>query len=160
MKKRIAFFLALLLLVSCAVPAFAAGGGIETLKINPYGGAEASVDTVRWFASGGNRFLFLPADAALAAAKVYYSASDTVRIDNVPVASGGFAESFTPGSHTLSCGGQEIAARVILYTSSFADGTDHFICKCVLGPKSETAQLDALAQSVRDMGAARIVQTS
>lgn len=113
MKKRIAFFLALLLLVSCAVPAFAAGGGIETLKINPYGGAEASVDTVRWFVSGGNRFLFLPADTALADAKVYYSASDTVRIDNVPVASGGFAESFTPGSHTLSCGGQTYPLTVM-----------------------------------------------
>ena len=64
------------------------------------------------------------------------------------------------GELTLLCGGKEIAARVILYTSVFADGTENFICKCVLAPAAETAQLDALASGVYDMGAARIVQTS
>ena len=64
------------------------------------------------------------------------------------------------GELTLTCGGQEIAARVILYVSAFADGTENFICKCVLAPAGETAQLDALAAGVYDMGAARIVQAS
>ena len=64
------------------------------------------------------------------------------------------------GELTLFCGAQTIAARVILYTSAFSDGTENMICKCVLAPAGETAQLDALAQAVRDMGAARIVQVS
>lgn len=64
------------------------------------------------------------------------------------------------GRVTLSCSGKPIAARVILYTSSFDDGTVNYICKCVLGPAGETAQLDALAAGVTDMGAARIVQLS
>ena len=49
---------------------------------------------------------------------------------------------------------------MILYTSAFPDGTENFICKCVLAPAGETAQLDALAAGVYDMGAARIVQAS
>ena len=113
MKKSIAFCVALLLLISCAIPAFAAGNGIETLKINPYGGEEASVDTVKWFASSGKYFLFLPADTVLAAAKVYYTASDVVSIDNVPISSGGSAAAFTPGAHTLLCGGQSYALTVM-----------------------------------------------
>ena len=60
----------------------------------------------------------------------------------------------------LSVGTQQIVARVILYTSAFPDGTENFICKCVLAPAGATAQLDALAAAVRDMGAARIVQVS
>ena len=59
----------------------------------------------------------------------------------------------------LFCSTQEIAARVILYSSAFADGTENFICRCVLAPASGTAQLDALAAGVTDMGAARIVET-
>ena len=62
------------------------------------------------------------------------------------------------GELKLTCGAREIAARVILYTSAFADGTENFICKYVLAPAGETAQLDALAAGVYDMGAARIVQ--
>ncbi|MBR3096032.1 MAG: hypothetical protein IKH12_10625, partial [Clostridia bacterium] len=61
MKKSISVFLALLLLAFCAVPAFAAGEGVAALKINPYGGDEADIDTVKWFASSGKYFLFLPA---------------------------------------------------------------------------------------------------
>ena len=64
------------------------------------------------------------------------------------------------GEVTLDCAGQQIAARVLLYTSAFADGTTEYICKCVLAPAGETAQLDALAAGVTDMGAARIVQLS
>ena len=63
------------------------------------------------------------------------------------------------GEVTLDCGARQIAARVLLYTSAFPDGTENFICKCVFAPAAETAQLDALAAGVYDMGAARIVQT-
>lgn len=62
------------------------------------------------------------------------------------------------GEVSLSGGGHSAVARVILYTSTFPDGTENFICKCVLAPTAETAE--ALAHLVRDMGAARIVQVS
>ena len=62
------------------------------------------------------------------------------------------------GEERLAVAAQEIAARVILYTSTYADGTENYICKCVLAPAENTAQLDALAVAVRDMGAARLVE--
>ena len=62
------------------------------------------------------------------------------------------------GDIRLTGAGQTYAARVLLYTSVYADGTENYICKCVLAPAGETAQLDALAAGVRDVGAARIVQ--
>ena len=58
---------------------------------------------------------------------------------------------------SLSGNGRSALARIVLYASSFADGTENIICKCVFAPTAEAA--DALAQTVRDMGAARIVQT-
>ena len=85
MKKSISVFLALLLLAFCAVPAFAAGEGITALQINPYGGDESDIDTVKWFASSGKYFLFLPADTDLSAAKVYFTASGDVTLDGAPV---------------------------------------------------------------------------
>ena len=64
------------------------------------------------------------------------------------------------GTVTLSCPAGQIAARAILFTSSFDDGTVNYICKCVFAPAGNTAQLDALAAGVYDLGAARIVQLS
>ena len=104
MKKSISVFLALLLLAFCAVPAFAAGEGVAALKINPYGGDEADIDTVKWFASSGKYFLFLPADTDLSAAKVYFTASDDVTLDGAPLVSGESAAAFTEGEHMLACG--------------------------------------------------------
>ena len=117
MKKSISIFLALLLLAFCAVPAFATGEGVTALKINPYGGDEADIDTVSWFASSGKYFLFLPADTDLTAAKVYFTASGDVTLDGAPVASGSSAAGFTPGSHTLSCSGK-IYPLVVMQSAS------------------------------------------
>ena len=79
--------------------------------------------------------------------------------DDLTLFSGGeTAGRIAAGEVRLSVGAQEIAARVILYTSVYADGTQNFICKCVLAPAEDTAQLDALAAAVRDVGAARIVE--
>ena len=113
MKKSICFFLALLLLSFCAVPAFAADGEITALKINPYGGDEAAVDTISWFVSSGKYYLFLPADTDLTAAKVYFSASDDVTLDGAPVASGDSAAAFTAGAHTLICGDRSYSLTVM-----------------------------------------------
>lgn len=114
MKKSLCIFLALFLLAFCAVPAFAAGEGIAALQINPYGGDEAAIDTVNWFASSGKYFMFLPADADLSVAKVYYSASDDVTLDGVPVVSGESAAAFTAGEHTLVCGERSYPLTVML----------------------------------------------
>lgn len=62
------------------------------------------------------------------------------------------------GEITLQSGARSAVARVILFSSSFADGTESILAKCVLAPSAEEA--DALAQSVRDMGAARVVLVS
>ena len=62
------------------------------------------------------------------------------------------------GEITLRSGERSAVARVILFSSVFADGTESFLCKCVMAPTPEEA--DALASSVRDMGAARVVLVS
>ena len=101
MKKCIFLLLTLLLLVSLCVAAYAVGG-IDVLKINPYGEEEAAIDTVSWYVSSGKYFMFLPADADLTAAKVYFTASGDVTVDGTPIASGDSAAVFTAGTHTLA----------------------------------------------------------
>ncbi|MBR6313341.1 MAG: CotH kinase family protein [Clostridia bacterium] len=103
MKKSIFLLLTALLLFSLCAGAYAAGG-IDVLKINPYGEDEAAIDTVSWYVSSGKYFLFLPADTDLTAAKVYFTASGDVTVDGAPVVSGDSAAAFTAGTHTLSCG--------------------------------------------------------
>ena len=112
MKKCVSLLLTALLLFSLCASAHAAGG-IDTLKINPYGGDEAAIDTVSWYVSSGKYFLFLPADTDLAAAKVYFTAAGSVTLDGVPVVSGGSAAAFTEGAHTLACAGASYALTVL-----------------------------------------------
>ena len=104
MKKIFSLVMAALFIVMMLPPAFAADAGIRTMKINPYGGSEGDIDTISWFSSSGAYFLFLPGDTDPAAAKVYYDASGDVKIDNTAITSGGSAERFTAGEHTLACG--------------------------------------------------------
>ena len=106
MKKLLSLFLAAVMLLTLVPAVFAVGAGVETLKINPYGGEEAAIDTVSWFASSGKYFLFLPADVDLNTAKVYFTVSGDVTLDGAAIASGDTAAAFTEGAHTLSCGGQ------------------------------------------------------
>ena len=112
MKNCIFLLLTLLLLVSLCVAAYAAGG-IDVLRINPYGEEEAAIDTVSWYVSSGKYFLFLPADADLTAAKVYFTASGDVTVDGAPVRSGDSAAAFTAGAHTLSCAGTSYPLTVL-----------------------------------------------
>ena len=97
-------------------------------------------------------------DAVFADAAALYGAVGGY--DGLRLISGMTAGRLAAGEATLDCAGQQIAARVIFYTSYFADGTENFICKCCFAPAEETAQMDALAAGVTDMGAARIVQAS
>ena len=62
------------------------------------------------------------------------------------------------GEITLRSAQRSAVARVILFSSAFADGTESILAKCVLAPTAEEA--DALAESVRDMAAARVVLVS
>ena len=112
MKKCIFLLLTLLLLVSLCVAAYAVGG-IDVLKINPYGEEEAAIDTVSWYVSSGKYFMFLPADADLTAAKVYFTASGDVTVDGTPIASGDSAAVFTAGTHTLACAGTSYPLTVL-----------------------------------------------
>ena len=113
MKKCISLLLTALLLFSLCSAAYAEGAGIDVLKINPYGGEEAAIDTVSWYASSGKYFLFLPADTDLTAAKVYFTASDDVTVDGMPIASGDSAAVFTAGTHTLACAGTSYPLTVL-----------------------------------------------
>ena len=112
MKKSIFLLLTALLLFSLCAGAYAAGG-IDVLKINPYGEDEAAIDTVSWYVSSGKYFLFLPADTDLTAAKVYFTASGDVTVDGTPIASGDSAAVFTAGTHTLACAGTSYPLTVL-----------------------------------------------
>ena len=103
MKKLLSLLLAALLLLSLCPAVFAAETGITALSVNPYGGSASDIDTVDWFISGGNHFLFLPADVDLNTAKVYLTASGSVTLDGAAIASGDSAAAFTEGAHTLFC---------------------------------------------------------
>ena len=61
------------------------------------------------------------------------------------------------GDLTLSGGGRSATVRAILYASVYPDGTENYICRCIFAPTAEAAE--NLTQHVRDLGAARIVQT-
>ena len=113
MKKLLSMLLAVLLLCSVVPAVSAAGTGVAALKINPYGGEETDIDTVSWFVSGGNHFLFLPADADITAAKIYFTASDDVTLDGVPVVPGDTVPALTVGEHTLVCGDQTVSLAVL-----------------------------------------------
>ena len=116
MKRLIAVVLAILCCVLAAPAAGAASpaSGIESLKINPYGGAEDEIDTIQWYAGeeDGRYYLFLPAQTDLEAAKVYYSPAGPVTLDGEPLVSGGSAAPFTEGEHTLGCGSETYALTV------------------------------------------------
>ena len=113
MKKVLSVFLAALFVLAVSPAVFAETSGVTALKVNPYGGEETDFDTVSWFASGGARFLFLPADVDLTAAKVYFTATGAVTLAGAPIVSGGSAAAFTSGRHTLACGGSACSLTVL-----------------------------------------------
>lgn len=104
--RLIAKFLALLV---CALSVLGASvafqaGSIDSFSVNPYGGDEAAIDTIRWYSAKESYYLFLPSDTNLADAKIYFSAVGTVLLDGAVIESGENALGLTEGSHTLSCG--------------------------------------------------------
>lgn len=113
MKKLLSVLLAAILLISLTPAVFADIIGIGSFKINPYGGEEAAIDTVNWYSADRQYFLFLPAETDLTAAKIYFSASAAVKIDGEEIASGSTADAFTPGKHTLTCGGKTYNLQVL-----------------------------------------------
>ena len=112
MKKLISILFAVLCLTLAALTVSAAEPGLEMLKVNPYGGEEADIDTVRWYETGGQYFLFLPADVDMNAAKLYFQAEATVLLDGKALENGGSAAAFTPGVHQLICGTQRYSLTV------------------------------------------------
>ncbi len=107
MKKLIFMILVLLCTALCVLSVSAAedaSPGLENLKVNPYGGEESDVDTICWYVTGGNCFLFLPADVNLEEAKLYLDTQNEVTLDGAPVSSGDSAAALSPGQHELICG--------------------------------------------------------
>ena len=113
MKKAVSLFLALLMICLTCPVVFAEDAGITAFSVNPYGGEEDAIDTISWFVSGGNRFLFLPADTDLTAAKLYFTADGDVTLDGDALVSGGTAAPLTAGTHTLLCGGKSYTLNVM-----------------------------------------------
>ena len=112
MKKPITILLAALCLFLAALSVSAAGSGLEMLKVNPYGGKEAAMETISWYQTGGRYFLFLPADLDPDAAKLYYQAEGSVLLDGKALANGGSAAALTPGVHVLKCASQSYSLTV------------------------------------------------
>ncbi len=52
--------------------------------------------------------------------------------------------------------GESVAVQIILYTSTYADGTVNYICKTVFVPASRADGAEQLAAAVTDMGAVRL----
>ncbi|MBR5410488.1 MAG: CotH kinase family protein [Clostridia bacterium] len=114
MKKLLSAALALLLLLSVLSPVVAEdAAGIGAFAVNPYGGAEDAMDTVSWYSTSGQYYLFLPADLDMDAAIVYFTASDGVTLDGAPITSGGAAAGLTAGAHTLNCGAKTYTLNVM-----------------------------------------------
>ena len=125
------------------------------------GGYVVGRSVTRRFDGSGSAEDFLDAyirDSVFTDAETLYGAVGGY--DGLRILSGKTKGRLAAGEAALDCEGRQIAARVLLYTSAFADGTTEYICKCVFAPAGETAQLDALAAGVADMGAARLVQLS
>lgn len=57
----------------------------------------------------------------------------------------------------LRSGEEDAAAKAILYTSTFSDGTVNYIVKTVFAPAALANGMEALAAAVTDMGAVRAV---
>lgn len=59
---------------------------------------------------------------------------------------------------TLEGNRQTVAVELVLYTSTFPDGTVNYICKTVFVPDNDDTTLTAMAEAVWDMGALRLRQ--
>lgn len=57
----------------------------------------------------------------------------------------------------LKCTEEDVAAKAILYTSTFADGTVNYIAKTVFAPATLANGTEVLSAAVTDMGAVRPV---
>ena len=55
---------------------------------------------------------------------------------------------------TLQCGGNNVYAKAILYTSTYNDGTVNYVCKTVFA--ADAAEADDVAAAVTNMGAVRL----
>ncbi|MBR0508622.1 MAG: CotH kinase family protein [Clostridia bacterium] len=114
-KKRLCLFLALITALSLLpARAFAQTNGLQALSVNPYGGAADAIDTVFWYADGDARFLFLPADADLSKATLYYTADAPLYIGGKKIENGAVNTVIkAPGVYELSCGGKKQTLQVL-----------------------------------------------
>ena len=103
------------------------------LKVNPYGGEEAALDTICCHVTDEGLALFLPALEDRSAAKLYFPADVPVTLDGEPISSGESAAGLTDGTHLLTCADKTIRLTV----SSSA-------CLPAVFLRTESGSLDAI----------------
>lgn len=114
MKKIILIGCVLAALFIFAVTGLAAGTGVTSFSVNPYGNASSAPDTVSWCVKGDGHYLFLPADTKPADSKIYFKASGSVTLDGNSIKSGGSgAALFSGETHKLVCDGKTIKLMVL-----------------------------------------------
>ena len=89
------------------------GGGL-ILKINPYNGVEDSIDTVAWYKSGQEYYLFLPADCDRSALTVYLDGADKIRVGLTEVSDGETTAAFSHGCiFAVRAGGKPYTVKLM-----------------------------------------------
>lgn len=115
-KRSIAVLLAVIMCAVCLLPASAVAegaGGVE-IKINPYGKAEDSIDTVAWYKIGLEYYLFLPADCDRSALTVYLGGCDEIKVGLTVVKDGETTSAFSRGSiFTVNAGEKQYTVKLM-----------------------------------------------
>ena len=114
MKRIILLCCVLAALFFFSVTGLAAGSGVTSFSVNPYGNASGANDTVDWCVNGSSHFLFLPANTKPEDSKVYFKASAAVTLDGTAIKSGDSAAALFEGqTHTLICDGKKTILTVL-----------------------------------------------
>jgi len=97
LKKQIVFVTAILMAVALfSIHAYAVESPV--LYVNPYGGDQGSLGTVKWcLTSEDQHHMFLPADADFAALTVYVSGADRINVGEKTILNGAQTDAFAGG---------------------------------------------------------------
>lgn len=107
MKKLLSVLLGVMMLVSVFnISAFAAADSIRSFAMNFYSNEKTSPDTIYWKKGSTNYYMYVPSDADLANAVIYFDATQSVYVGSTKIVSGEKNTVFTqPGkTYTLKCG--------------------------------------------------------
>ena len=83
---------------------------------------------------------------------------DILSYDSLEILHEGIDGRLAAATLKLNSTEENVAAKAILYTSTFADGTVNYIVKTVYVPATLSGGTEALSAAVTDMGAVRPVK--